>query len=278
MIFKARIIPLFFVAALSFIGCTAIDKDNRLIPYEYEVPDGEHIVLVEDYTGQKCNNCPVFATGLSEFVAQVPEGRIITVAIHDKNLLSKRGSTFPTPSGTEYTKALGISYVPIGVVDRQTNESGATALYNLSARGDFESAITAALGLPQQMGLNAVASFEADRSKVHFEVTATRNEHTKVADENLMIQAWLIENGVVASQTMPNNTENEEYVHNHLLRAALNGDWGEAISPGVIYKHTADIPVEGAGAVENKDNLKLILFVYDKTTKNIIESIEIPIN
>ena len=73
---------------------------------------------------------------------------------------------------------------------------------------------------------------------------------------------WLIEDGIVALQQLPDNVVKRDYVHNHVLRAALNGDWGEPISlPGNAEKtltHKLTLP-EGIKA----DNAWVVAFVYN---------------
>ena len=43
---------------------------------------------------------------------------------------------------------------------------------------------------------------------------------------NGKLQLWLVEDNVVAPQLFPNNKLEKEYVHRHVFRAAINGEWG----------------------------------------------------
>ena len=44
------------------------------------------------------------------------------------------------------------------------------------------------------------------------------------------LQIWLLEDRIEAMQLMPDGTANSKYLHNHVLRTAVNGTWGEDFS------------------------------------------------
>ena len=49
-------------------------------------------------------------------------------------------------------------------------------------------------------------------------------------DEKGRLQLWLVEDEVVAPQLFPNNRLEKNYIHNHVLRAAVNGEWGKELT------------------------------------------------
>ena len=46
----------------------------------------------------------------------------------------------------------------------------------------------------------------------------------------MKLQLWLVEDSIVAPQMFPNNKVDQEYVHNHVFRAAINGEWGTELT------------------------------------------------
>ena len=48
------------------------------------------------------------------------------------------------------------------------------------------------------------------------------------------LQLWLVEDSIVAPQMFPNNKVEKEYVHNHVFRDPINGDWGTEVN--ALYK------------------------------------------
>ena len=53
---------------------------------------------------------------------------------------------------------------------------------------------------------------------------------TLAEDVKGKLQLWLVEDSVVAPQMFPNNKVEKEYVHNHVFRAAINGEWGTELT------------------------------------------------
>ncbi|MBF1605651.1 MAG: Omp28-related outer membrane protein, partial [Prevotella shahii] len=76
------------------------------------------------------------------------------------------------------------------------------------------------------------------------------------------LQLWLVEDGIVSIQQLPGNVIERNYVHNHVLRATLNGDWGEDVSINAnnekTFTHTLTLP-NGV----NADKAWVVAFVYN---------------
>ena len=53
---------------------------------------------------------------------------------------------------------------------------------------------------------------------------------TLAEDVKGKLQLWLVEDSIVAPQMFPNNKVEKEYVHNHVFRAAINGEWGAELT------------------------------------------------
>ncbi len=65
-------------------GCDSVAPDNRLI----EIPAAtvRRNVLVEEFTGQKCINCPTAATAIEQLEHTYTADHLIAVGIHGGNL------------------------------------------------------------------------------------------------------------------------------------------------------------------------------------------------
>ena len=60
-------------------GCDYIAEDERLI---YEKPEpAQRVVLLEDFTGQRCSNCPT-ATAVIEQLHEAYGEALVAVGIH----------------------------------------------------------------------------------------------------------------------------------------------------------------------------------------------------
>lgn len=211
-----KIFYIFASVLLLLCSCgTEIDPEDRLVYVKPELT-GKNM-LIEDFTGQNCVNCPRAAGVISDLMSAYGEDHIIAVAIHSKPL------GIPAPEGlmTDFTNAyathFGVEYQPVGMVNRedglQTDD--------------------------QWMGM--VQYFMQDTAKIAITVepsydAVSRQSTAKVQVESLVgmakgkLQVWLVEDSIIAKQMMPNGSLNKAYVHNHVLRASYNGQWGEDIT------------------------------------------------
>ncbi len=77
------------------------------------------------------------------------------------------------------------------------------------------------------------------------------------------LQLWLTEDNVKAFQLMPDGTRNDDYIHQHVLRLAINGLWGEPISVHEgesVITQTYEIEVPEDWKI---NDLAIVAFVYD---------------
>ena len=81
---------------------------------------------------------------------------------------------------------------------------------------------------------------------------------------NGMLQVWLLEDGIVAMQTMPDGTNNREYVHNHVLRTPVNGTWGESFLINKDEKKNQHL-MQAVDADWDASKLSIVAFVYNGT-------------
>ena len=228
--------------AIAFGSCTPIDENDRLI--EVEKPQAQRAVLIEDYTGQWCNNCP------EAYGSDV----IIPVAIHSGPQGFQGGTPempgLKTDLGQEYYDAAGIEYQPQGVIDRGGKKD----------RTDWAATVRNEL---QKTALLSI-KIDNDYSETSRKLTIyTSLESVKGIDGvSGKLQLWLVEDGITSVQVMPDGSYNFAYLHNHVFRDAVNGKWGEDVSmtedaPAEV-SHTYTIP-EGW----NANKVSVVAFVYN---------------
>ena len=91
---------------------------------------------------------------------------------------------------------------------------------------------------------------------------------TKIKLDNLAeniqarVQLWLVEDKITAVQQFPDNKIDRDYQHYHVLRAAINGDWGTEISLQKAIPETQTfnytLPVDIVA-----ENAYIVAFVYN---------------
>lgn len=254
--------------ALTIVSsCDTVDKDDRLeydpvqvesLPENGELADiteAKRCVLIEDFTGQKCINCPVAADKIESFMEERFSSIVIPVGIHpagyDRLTLSAESGGLATSVGKDYYTAAGEPVMPAGRINRVGSV--------MSLVDDMW--ITTVVDILQKenapLYLRLTNSYDADTRKVSVEVQAKGFE---TVDGKL--QLWLTEDGIIGAQLMPTGRYNTEYEHNHVFRAAINGTWGEDyhIDKDEIKSVVREATIDAAW---NAENMSVVAFVYN---------------
>ena len=228
------------------IGCDRISEDERLI---YEKPEpAQRVVLLEDFTGQRCTNCPR-ATEVIEQLQETYGDALVAVGIHGGPLAFAGNAKFvglKTDTGDEYFSHWNLEYQPVGLVNRH-------APVNYP---EWAAAVKEELAKPSPLRLDGTASVEGN--------AITINIFAEGADGTVTgkLQVWLLEDGIQTLQLMPDGTANQEYIHNHVFRTAVNGAWGEdfSLKEGERVERTMTQTLD---ATWNKERLSIVAFVYN---------------
>jgi len=212
-------------ATLIMAACSNIAEEDRII-YVEPIPTGRNI-LIEDFTGQKCVNCPKATELIHELQEAYGDETIIPVAIHcggfgvalPKGLMTVTGQTY----GNETAASLG---QPSGRINR----------HNAASYTQWTNLVNDALKEPTSVRMELYTDYDEYDRTLKLYTTILAPEGTSAR-----FQLWLIEDSIKAVQYMPDNSTNKEYIHNHVFREALNGTWGEEQSFGQEekeFRHT----------------------------------------
>lgn len=230
-------------------SCSSIDEDER---FTYVRPANvSRAVLLEDFTGQRCVNCPNANDVIHQLQEQYGDSNVIAVGIHSGPLGFKgnaRSLGLATDLGDTYYSHFGAEYQPVGMVNRH-------GLVDYTA---WTAAVTQALQDTATVEINLTADYDSTSRQ------ATVVGNVLALDNNVSghLQLWVIEDSITAMQSMPNGSVNRTYVHNHVLRAAVNGDWGSDITiPATQSQSFAYEYVLPESYVA--DHCSFVAFVYD---------------
>lgn len=264
-----------------------------------EVPDfgtitasSDRNVIIEDFTGHNCSNCPQAATTAHNLHEGNPD-RVFVASIH----ASPQGmSAFQATNNTyktDFTNSVGLEtgiYFgnlansgfagnPSGSVNRV--KAGTATFYPAGAWSTKVSEVLAStLKVAMKSHLN------------YYEVTQGAYLHTEVEvldnslEGNLGMIVYLLEDSLVASQNV-SSVHVPDYVHRDIHRKNISGQiWGRTLTPelkdenGKYYLDysfaiPAQLTADGtATGVINAENMHLLIYVYDKTTHEIYQVIK----
>lgn len=198
-----------------FNSCSYLDESERFI--DVNLASAKRAVLIEDFTGQRCVNCPDASLEIEKLQQQFGEENIIAVGIHSGPL-----AVWPTMQMTGLRTELGDIYYDYWKVEVEP-----AALINRKSgvitQSKWMAAVYDELQIQTSVNLQATCRLMESRD-VSVTVVSSALEPVKGK-----LQIWLIEDSIVAPQMMPDGTLNPQYTHRHVLRAAMNGIWGEDV-------------------------------------------------
>ncbi len=277
MKFKIKIILSFIILSIILYSCDIIES-----PYtesgNIKPPDTSEIVqkvLIEDFTGHTCINCPA-AHKIAKSIYDKNPGRIVIMAIHAGNEFAsptvEHPYDFRTIAGTEIDDYFKVSSLglPYGLINRRLYDNTL-----ILSRFKWEDATQEALKREPVCGIKIIPAYNEIKKEIKVEIQVTYiGEGSK--SHNLAV--FVVEDSIVSYQkNTPKDEEN--YVHNHVLRTSVNGKtWGEPLSTKDITKgekftrsYTMIIPKENSTPGERyywrPEKLRIIACIMD-TEKN----------
>ncbi|MDE6812014.1 MAG: Omp28 family outer membrane lipoprotein [Muribaculaceae bacterium] len=252
----------FTVIATIFSSCDNVNEADRFIAVER--PTIERKVLIQEFTGQGCINCPQGAALVHSLQSQFP-GAIIAVNMHPENTQYTRplGKLHLTsPEATVYYGYYRPGSLPSACID------GSQPISNVSLWTD---AVLNAMSLESAADLDITTEY--DKTSRELKVTYF-SKFNKIFESPLNINIWLMENNIVGPQYSGSNII-LDYVHNHVLRTSLTGDWGMNVADSFIpedeFTATFTITLDESWVAEN---CEVIAFLQNPSSKIVEQSAE----
>ena len=247
-----KIFLMLLAACALCAACSEISEDDR---YTLRPPaERKRTVLLEEFTGQTCTNCPTAHRIVNGLKQQYGDG-FISVSIHAGMFGIADNPNMPwqglmTPEGDEYASHWGVSFYPSGMVNRTSG------VLNMDDWADrvYEDVAKAPI-----LDIRLSAGVETGEDGVRTIVVHTDLEPSQNIDGYL--QLWITESGIRSVQ-IDGGTTLTDYEHNHVYRASVNGLWGEKLSLSAhlytTYEHRIAV-----GEKWDAGNLSVVGFVYN---------------
>lgn len=240
--------------AMAAASCSNIDEGDRLI---YVKPaEVGRAILIEDFTGQRCVNCPTGTEIINGIVETYGEDNVIAVGIHSGPLGFAGNSKtvgLMTDTGNEYytrwdkENKMGQPWV---IFNRKTSPD---SHYN-----NWAAMVGTIISEKANLSVKIDNAYDAAKRTLTTTVGAFGTNGTV----NGKLQVWIVEDGIKALQMMPDGKPNKEYMHNHVFRAAVNGTWGEDVTVKEGETTTKQYQYVLPEAW-NADNIAVVAFVYN---------------
>ena len=249
---KLYYIFLMWAALGLMVACDEVSVNDRLI--YVEPPQVSRAVLIEDYTGQYCVNCPRATEEIERLIEQYGDSIVIAVAIHSGPFGKSKGEPSPlyTEVGDMYFNTWGLSAQPIGLIDRLF---GSTPF----SYTDWAGGVNYEVAIEPPVSFLTDIDYDAETRDAAIEVQTIGLDFALVSGK---LQVWLVEDSIDSFQLMPDGSREEHYNHMHVFRASVNDPWGDAlsVSHGQVAVKNYELKLDPAWVPEH---CSVVTFLYD---------------
>lgn len=265
-----------------------VPKDTAACP----VPDFPAVTahykraLIEDYTGHNCPNCPRAGLIAADLKEQYQDS-VVVVAVH-AGFFAKVSANDPvwaydfrTPAGTEWDNFFQIGAVgnPNGMISRK----GYPDNQHVLSPPAWANAVKSTVAEAPLMDLQLITEYDAGEDKLCIHAKTTFLE--TISERALNLSIIITEDSIVQAQKNSDPTVGPtpqilDYVHMHVMRGAVNGNWGTPIHSLYELSNAAvtkTFPVHLSDFNLNTiipKNCHVVAFVYDISTKEVLQVAE----
>ncbi|MBK8845717.1 MAG: Omp28 family outer membrane lipoprotein [Bacteroidetes bacterium] len=258
------------VLAIALSGCDKIDQPFTETPTGGGGPNPQTYirkVLIEDFTGAACKNCPDAANTAKNIQKNLYPGKVVVMAIHS-GFFAVPGGPFPydfrTPEGEQLATDFGVQAYPNGMVNRSTFGLATSVV----GHGEWASRTDSLLKLPAVATIN-IANAYNDVTRV-ISTTITTKALTALTG-TFKLATFYLEDSLIKPQ-LNGSVLDPNYVHMHALRGAFAGTYGETVfnnaaaNDSIIKPYSLTIKADAVSK-----NCIVVAYLYDDTTKEIVQ-------
>ena len=258
-----KIFSIFAMAAVLVFAASCDKIDDPHKPFTPSA--GGKTVLIKDFTGARCVNCPAAAEYAHDLQHSLGDDKVFIMAVHAGFLAEPMGNfpNFLTEEGTYWYN--DNSSNPLFTVDHVSATDGNT-LY------------VEQIDAPVSSGVSEGQTFDVQVFNHYYE--DTRTIHTEadvmaVADVagDFYVTVCLIEDSIVGWQTIPGGVD-REYVFRNVFRKTFNGKDGDSFFKGqcfvndeYVYKYEMELD-----STYNVDQCYVLTYVSDMTDGKILQT------
>ena len=204
------------IGSILFASCENYTEEERLIPIIGETDlttpitktQTEQAILVEDFTGWDCSNCPG-GTAILEAEMETYGERLIVSAVHTGSFARPKPENenmdLRTPYGDELKQTFNVTYYPAIMINRQGTP--------ITSIGDWSANIAEKMAAtPHQFNISLGAKVEGETNIL----VSTKIEVLEAVDSEISLTLYVTESGIEGIQNVA--SEHQLYTFKHVLR------------------------------------------------------------
>lgn len=268
-------------AATLLASCDKIDSNEYLVfsgaAGEWfdgnGVSDHSQRAIIEKYTGVRCVNCPTADVAISDALAQYGD-KLIALAIHDSSSFTRPIGDNPrlsTEDGNTWSNYFGVRAAgeyPAGLISRTLNGSAWDLFTPTSGINNRVDNI-----LNNDAQIAVAVNAKSDDNAVTINVNL---EFLQTVNDKLTVTLLIMEDGLVVTQRQPDGSDDENYVHNHVLRDVITDIWGADIdcTGKAGEKRVAQFSYTEAKAEWDLAKCNIVALISNKESRQILNVAE----
>jgi len=261
------------VSALMLGSCDKLDPPYAKTTGQDIDTTNKKTILIEDYTGIKCVNCPSAAVA-AHTLENAYKHKVIVMSVHagyyaQPDATGLYTADYRTTEGTAWFNNFGLIATPMGMIDRvSVNSTKAIMVANWGSTVQSEflktkeaniSVATTALKGNPLIGINVVTTF------------------FKATMGTWMLNVCVVEDSIISPQKnndpqINNGKDIENYVHMNMLRKTITGGNGVLIARDPAAGNYLSQYTLSLDPAWNPKHLSLVVFVSDSTTGTILQA------
>lgn len=245
-------------------------------------------VLIEDFTGHKCVNCPASTANMEQLIATNPT-RIFGAAIHSSadglGAFQEVDAEYPEELfcdqgleiGTFFGTIPGSSF--IGNPAFCVNRIKANDQFTSNAGSAIANKTTTCLASALKVNIQAASNYFPSTRGLFLHTEVDKVDQSLTSDLGLVV--YVLEDSLIGPQTVPTSMDpdgkDDAYIHREILRGCIDGKaFGRTLGTAELNangKYYTNYSYRVPDELE-VENMHLVIYVYDKTTMEIYQVIK----
>lgn len=253
---------------------------NGIVELDNEISDYDEKVLLEDFTGFRCSNCPP-ATVTAMNIKDANPDRVSIVGVHCTAFFASPdpdaapgepySTDFRTDEGEEFVEYYGLPSLPNGAINRLGNEFNDYIPF-----GEWTERVNELLMENNPEVYIDIRDISVDMANgiVSVDVYA---KPLIPSDTQYIINMSITEDGIMEAQS-DNDVEGGtiyDYTHNHVYRGSAYGAWGiDVFLAGIelnsneVLSYTLTMPYDENWALEN---CEVLVFISKSDNREVVQ-------
>lgn len=278
---KKILYSLLLIIPLFLSSCDTIEDDEKLAYPKGQTSQttpithisSEQKILLEDYTGWKCTNCPRAAAKTAELISKYGEN-LVVMAVHATTFASPSESNnnldLRTEYGEKWANDFNCTALPAGMINRTKIESS-YAVNDASWDNHIQNFLS---NQKHIMNINLGVKYRQEKNMI---LVSCENEFIEDYSSPTLISIVILKSGIIGFQRNTDPIYGEvptipDFEFNHVLRKNGLVDYSLSILPiNKGEKINKNYLIEVDSDIQDISKCSVVVFVTNGETKEVIQ-------